>query len=114
PLIVQRTGPAAARRMMLTAMRIDASEALRLGIVDEIVESAADFHELEAGLRSRVRRCAPRANAVTKQLVHASRQLPIDKMIGRAADEFAACLLGDEGREGIASFLERRKPGWAL
>ena len=57
---------------------------------------------------------APGANAVTKQLALAAPRLSRDEMLDRAADGFAGCLLGDEGREGVASFLEKRKPRWAL
>ena len=113
PLVVQRIGPSAARRIMLTAARFDGNEALKLGIADDLVESTEEFAEIEAALRKRVRQCAPEANAVTKQLVLAVPRLSRDEMLDCAAEAFATCLLGDEGREGVASFVEKRKPGWA-
>lgn len=113
PLIVQRIGLARARRIMLTAARFDGREAERLGIADEVVENADAFAAVEAGLRKNVRLCAPGANAVTKELVMAAPHLSRDEMLDRAADGFASCLLGEEGREGVASFLEKRKPRWA-
>ena len=114
PLIVQRVGLAAARRIMLTAARFEGDEAKRLGIADEVVGTADDFAALQAKLHTRVLQCAPGANAATKALVLASPHLPGDAMLDRAAESFAACLLGEEGREGVAAFLEKRKPGWAV
>ncbi|MEO3387915.1 enoyl-CoA hydratase-related protein [Mesorhizobium sp. CAU 1741] len=114
PLIVQRVGLSAARRIMLTAARFDGNGALKLGIADEVVADAEGFAAFESALRKDVRKCAPGANAVTKQLVLAAPRLSRDEMLDRAADGFASCLLGEEGREGVASFLEKRKPRWAL
>lgn len=114
PLIVQRIGLAKARRIMLTAARFDGNEALALGIADAVVDAGEDFAALEAGLRKSVRLCAPGANAATKELVLAAPHLTRDEMLDRAAEGFASCLLGEEGREGVASFLEKRKPRWAV
>ena len=58
-------------------------------------------------------RCAPGANAVTKEVVLATRHLDRSDMLDLAAKGFAGCMLSAEGREGIASFLEKRKPSWA-
>jgi isohexenylglutaconyl-CoA hydratase len=113
PLIVQRIGLAKARRIMLTAARFEGREAGRLGIADEVVENANAFAAVEAALRKNVQLCAPGANAATKELVMAAPQLSRDEMLDRAADAFASCLLGEEGREGVASFIEKRKPRWA-
>ena len=114
PLIVQRIGLAKARRIMLTAARFDGNEALALGIADAVVDAGEDFAALEAELRKSVRLCAPGANAATKELVLAAPHLTRDEMLDRAAEGFASCLLGEEGREGVASFLEKRKPRWAV
>lgn len=114
PLIVQRVGLAAARRIMLTAARFDGAEALRLGIADELVGDGDGLAAFEATVRASVGLCAPGANAVTKELVLAAARLPREEMLDRAAAGFAECLLGEEGREGVASFLEKRKPRWAV
>ena len=114
PLIIQRIGISAARRIMLTAARFDGDEALRIGIADEVATDTAELDAIDARLRKSVRLCAPGANAATKELVFATRHLNRDAMIARAADDFAHCLLSEEGHEGAASFLEKRKPGWAV
>ena len=58
-------------------------------------------------------RCAPGANAATKEIVLATRYLGRSDMLDLAAKGFADCMLSEEGREGVASFLEKRKPAWA-
>lgn len=113
PFVVQRIGLSAARRLMLTATQFDGSGALKLGIADYVVDSADQLDPLEHSIRAGVYQCAPGANAITKELLHASVQLESDAMTDLAAKRFTECLLSDEGREGIASFIEKRKPEWA-
>ena len=113
PFIVQRLGLNTARRLMLTAARFDGNEAARIGLADFLAADAAGLDDIEAQMREQVMRCAPHANAITKELVLAAGILDRESMIEKAAQGFAACILGDEGREGIAAFLEKRKPNWA-
>lgn len=112
PFVAQRLGLRIARRLMLTAARFDGDEAGRLGLADHVVDDAAGLEAVEAGVRRQVQRCAPGANAVTKEILLATRHLDRDAMLDFAARGFAGCMLGEEGREGIASFLEKRKPAW--
>ncbi|MEX6632508.1 enoyl-CoA hydratase/isomerase family protein [Hyphococcus lacteus] len=113
PFVIQRTGQMAARRLMLTGARFDGSEAHKLGIVDIVVKTAKEGNAAEQDIRKNVIRCAPGANAITKEIVRATAYMNTDAMIDFAADGFAKCMLGDEGREGILSFIEKRKPDWA-
>lgn len=113
PLVVQRIGPSAARRIMLTGARLSAVEALRIGLVDELAVDADALTAREAAIRADVLRCAPGANAETKRLVLAATRLDSHSMMELAADSFARCLTGPEGKEGVAAFLEKRKPSWA-
>ncbi|MBX3578181.1 MAG: enoyl-CoA hydratase/isomerase family protein [Rhizobiaceae bacterium] len=113
PFIVGRIGAAAARRIMLTAARIDAGEAAALGLVDRIVVDADGLAAAEGAIRAEVMRCAPGANAATKSLVLALAGVSGRAAIDVAAEAFADAMLSDEGREGIAAFVGKRKPGWA-
>lgn len=113
PFVVQRMGLTAARRLMLTGARFDGREAGRLGLADFVAADAAGLDAIEADIRKSVRRCAPRANAVTKDIVLKAAQLPQTEMIAFAGERFADCMLGEEAREGIAAFLDKRKPSWA-
>jgi isohexenylglutaconyl-CoA hydratase len=113
PFVVQRLGLRIARRLMLTAERFDGAEAERLGLADYVAENAEQLAELECRVRAKVLRCAPGANAATKAIALATQRLDRPAMVELAAETFARCLLSDEGREGIAAFLEKRPPSWA-
>lgn len=112
PYIVKRVGLACARRIMLTASRFDGDEALRIGLADFAVDAAGELDLLERKIRSDALRCAPVATAVTKSLLTALESLDHRAFIDRAAGDFADSLLGDEGREGVAAFVEQRAPSW--
>ncbi len=114
PLLVQRLGLRVARRLMLTGERFDGTEAERIGLADYAVADVAALDALARDVRAKVRRCAPGANAATKRIVLATQRLDRAAMIELAGETFAHCLLSDEGREGIASFLAKRKPAWAV
>ena len=113
PFVAQRLGLRIARRLMVTASRFDGEEAHRLGLADYVVDDAAGLDLIEADMKKQVRRCAPGANAVTKAIVLATRHLNREQQLDFAAKGFAECMLSDEGREGVASFIEKRKPIWA-
>ncbi len=113
PVVAQRLGLRIARRLMVTASRFDGKEAHRLGLADYVVDDAAGLDQIEVDMKKQVRRCAPGANAVTKAIVLATRHLNREQQLDFSAKGFAECMLSDEGREGVASFIEKRKPIWA-
>jgi isohexenylglutaconyl-CoA hydratase len=57
--------------------------------------------------------CAPGANAVTKGIVFESTRKPRAEALDFASHGFASCMLSEEGAEGVAAFVEKRKPSWA-
>lgn len=113
PFVAQRIGLPAARRIMLTAMRFDGAAARELGLADEVVDDADGLDLAEGRVRKQVARCGPGANAATKEILLATTELDRESLKAFAAQRFAAGLLGDEGREGIAAFIEKRKPRWS-
>lgn len=113
PFVVRRLGLSTARRLMLTAARFDGTEAGRLGLADFVAADRDELERIEADIKKQVRRCAPGANAATKEIVLAAPHLERRAMLDLAAKGFAECMLSDEGREGVASFLEKRRPYWA-
>jgi isohexenylglutaconyl-CoA hydratase len=113
PFIAQRIGLAAARRIILTALQFDGNDAKELQVADFVVKDASEFDKIEADIRTRVLQCAPHANAATKEILLATQTLDRESMIDLAARRFGECLLSEEGREGVASFVEKRPPKWA-
>ena len=112
PFVVDRIGLAKARRIMLTASRFTGKEAFEIGLADYLAKDTEDLIAIENEIRKGVLKCAPKANAVTKQIVLATRSLDREEMIKFAAKGFAEQMLSDEGLEGIASFVEKRQPKW--
>jgi isohexenylglutaconyl-CoA hydratase len=113
PYVAGRLGLARARRLILTAASFVGSEAESLGLADFVATDSGELTAFDDRVRQQVRRCAPGANAVTKEILLATRHLKPAAMVDFAAAGFAKCLLGAEGREGIAAFLEKRQPSWA-
>jgi len=114
PFIVRRVGLTQARRLAVTGARLDGDQARRLGLVHE---SCPDAEALELALAQTladIRRCAPRAVAVTKDLMLSSLSENLELILDRAAQEFAVQLRGPEGTEGTTAFIEKRAPSWAL
>ncbi len=112
PYVVAAIGGRAARRYFLTGERFSAWEAHRLGLVHEVT----DGPDLEQRVRIVVDRLltgGPEAQSEAKQLVAAVLGRPLDgTLIAETAERIAAIRVSEEGREGIAAFLEKRKPRW--
>lgn len=113
PFVVERIGLTQARRLALTGAQFDGQEAQRLGLVHGCFSDEAALQEqLGASLRE-VLNCAPQANAVTKRILLNAGKQDMDAVLDDAAAQFAACARGPEAPEGIAAFMQKRKPRWA-
>ena len=112
PYVIAAMGERHARRYFLTAERFTAAEAFRIGFVHDIV--LAD--ELDAKINELLRHLlanGPNAVAACKDLVRAVARVKIDAdLISDTATRIATIRATEEGREGIRSFLEKRKPSW--
>ena len=112
PYVIAAMGSRAAYRYMLTAERFTAAEAYRIGFVQEIVVD----EELDATVNAILGHLvsgSPAAHAATKELIRAVAGRAIDDdLIGDTATRIATARASDEGKEGIRSFLEKRKPAW--
>ena len=113
PYVVRAMGERAARRYFLTAEAFDADEALRIGLLTALVPKA----QLDAAIESLLGHLMAggrEALAKIKDLIRAVATGPIDDaMVADTAKRIAEIRVSPEGREGIASFLEKRKPSWA-
>ncbi|MBV8665148.1 MAG: enoyl-CoA hydratase/isomerase family protein [Burkholderiaceae bacterium] len=112
PYVIKAMGENAARRYFLTAERFSAQEALRVGFVHAVTK-AGELDETVAGIVKAL--CANSPNAVkeAKRLVREVAGMPLsDSLIADSAERIAAIRASDEGREGVRSFLEKRKPNW--
>ncbi len=114
PFVVERVGLTQARRLMLTGARFKGEEAVRLGIGHFLADGVEDVDRLCKDVLAQVAHCAPGANAATKAIIFEVARRKRADALDFAAEGFARCLLSDEGREGIAAFLEKRKARWAV
>ena len=113
PVVIKRIGASEARRLLLTAQRFDGTEAGRLGFAHFVVDDAAALDAKAAEVIGQARKGAPGAVALTKRIINATAQLDGDELVQFAAERFADAMLGDEGREGMTAFAEKRQPRWA-
>ena len=114
PYVIKAMGPNAARRYFLTAERFSAQEAHRIGFVHEAVPA----DQLDATVDRIVKAIlgnGPNAVMAAKWLVEDVSGAEIDEeLLAYTAECIAEIRNTDEAREGVASFLEKRKPNWLL
>ncbi|GAA6200388.1 crotonase/enoyl-CoA hydratase family protein [Aquicoccus sp. SU-CL01552] len=113
PYVIARMGEARARRVFMSARLFDATEAVELGLLARAVP-AGDLAEAAEAEVAPYLACAPGAVAAAKRL---TRELGprideavIDHTIRALVDRWE----GEEAREGIAAFFDKRKPAWAF
>lgn len=112
PYVIKAMGEQAARRYFLTAERFDAAEARRIGFAHEVVAPEA-LDATVAGIVKALVNNSPHAVQQAKTLVREVVGQPInDALLAETAGRIAAIRASLEGREGVASFLEKRKPTW--
>ncbi len=103
PFALAKIGTSAARRYFVTGERFDAATALRIGLVHEV---AADLDRAVERVLAELVSAGPRAARAAKRLVLERPDGP------ETARRIAEQRTSPEGQEGLAAFLERRKPGW--
>lgn len=113
PYVIAAMGQRAAQRYFLTAERFDADEAKRVGLVQGVVPPG-DLDQAVAAMASHLVKGGPAALAAAKKLIaDVSRHAIDDTLVEDTARRIAALRVSPEGREGIAAFLEKRKPDWS-
>jgi methylglutaconyl-CoA hydratase len=112
PYVMRAIGERAASRYFLTAEVFGAEEALRIGLLSALVP-AAELDTFIGQLLDHLLAGSAAAHARIKDLVRDVAGRPIDEALkADTARRIAEIRASPEGREGIASFLEKRKPSW--
>jgi len=110
--LLRQIGEKQARDLLLTGRIIDADEAFRLGLANEIVapdKLMGRAHELAAALMQN----SPASLVATKRLLRRFSEDELTREIDLAVDANARIRTTDDFREGVSSFLEKRKPQWS-
>ena len=114
PYVLRAIGERMARRYFLSAEVFDAEEAYRIGMLSAVVATA----ELDPTIDNVLKHLlagSPEAHAKIKELVRAVGGRPVDDALSaETAKRIAEIRVSPEGKEGIASFLEKRKASWCL
>jgi methylglutaconyl-CoA hydratase len=104
-------GDKRSRDLLLTGRIFDAAEAYRLGLVNEVVPSENLAERVQVLAETLVAN-SPQALAATKQLLAAQNKAWLDAAIEAALEANAQARETADFREGVAAFLEKRKPVW--
>lgn len=113
PYVVAAIGERQARRYLLSAERFSAAEAYRIGLVHEIVPGDGELDEAIGEIIDNLLKNGPQAQAECKALIRLVAGQPIDEAIGEeTAQRITQVRASAEGQEGLAAFLEKRKPNW--
>jgi methylglutaconyl-CoA hydratase len=112
PYVIAAMGEREAKARMLLGAPFDATEALRIGVVHQVVPEEG----LEGAIQdavSNVLRCAPGALAAIKRLTMQLRSRDAAGARTLTTQLLAERLASDEGREGLKAFIEKRPAAWA-
>lgn len=106
-------GRALAMDMILAGRLLDAGEAQAAGLASRVFEQDR-WREDAAALAASVAARAPHAQALAKQVAAAVDEVALEQGLDLERGAFLTALASDEGREGIAAFLEKREPRWVV
>ncbi|CAM3528305.1 enoyl-CoA hydratase-related protein [Parendozoicomonas haliclonae] len=113
PYVIRAMGERQARRYMLTAERFDAGQALNFNLVHQLFSTQEEVVEAGKSLITTLSLNGPQAMRQCKQLIADVSGKPIDEPLMRHTSQFIADIRNtSEGQEGLAAFLEKRKPNW--
>ena len=104
-------GPARVKEMVFTARLVEATEALAIGLVSEVLPDPAALHTRATELAQLVAGQAPLTLRATKEAMRRIR----DRSAPKSADDhdlILSCYMSEDFREGMDAFLNKRKPAW--
>ena len=110
-ILVWQVGHKIARDLLLTGRLFDAAEAHRIGLVNEIVAPEALMSRARE-LAAQILENSPSSVRATKRLINGFISAQLDEQIASAIRDNARIRTTADFREGVTSFLEKRKPVW--
>jgi len=111
PYVILRIGEGRAREYFLTGERISAQRAYEIGLANRVVP-ADKLDEAVDAIVSALLSSGPRALASCKELIRSASRMTFEEAKAYTARMIANLRVSQEGQEGMAAFLEKRKPNW--
>ena len=112
PFVIAKIGESHARALFPGGRRFDATRALRIGLVHEVVEGTEALDRAVETAVADVLAAGPTAARAAKAIVREVRGLPHESTRWHTARRIATQRAGPEGQEGLRAFLEKRRPAW--
>ncbi|MDD2586201.1 MAG: short-chain-enoyl-CoA hydratase [Syntrophomonadaceae bacterium] len=109
--LARLVGLGMAKQMLFTADVINANEALRIGLVNSVVEQT-ELMDVVKGIARKILSKGQLAVRFSKVAANEGMQTDIDRGMTIEADLFGLCFATEDQKEGMTAFLEKRKPGF--
>lgn len=113
PYVVEAIGPRMARRYFLTGERFGAEEALSMGLIHQLVDDKPALADAAEKIVTAILDGAPGAIAAAKNPADLVSYMPVEDVKDETSRLIAERRATSEAKEGLSSFLEKRKPNWA-
>ena len=114
PFVIRKTSPSIARKLMISARKLSAQEALQTQLVD-VVAKEADLEKSLAGLCEELVMLAPEAMKACKRMLNkVSESMIGEDLMTYTAGQLHLIQHGDEAGEGVQAFFEKRRPRWNI
>jgi len=114
PYVIKRVGEYGARELMLTGRRINGREAEHYRLVNKSLP-ATELDAYAGEIVELLKTSGPKAITKCKKLIdEVTNNITLDEALSFTAHMIAEIRASDEGQEGMAAFLEKRKPGWTV
>lgn len=111
PYVLKKCGEGNCREFFLTGERLTAEKAFRAGLVNQVVEPE-EVEKAVNGIAENLLTSGPAAITQCKELLRRVSAMSLEKAREYTAEVIAKLRMSDEGQEGMAAFLEKRKPKW--
>ncbi len=109
--LTQAVGKALAMEMILNDRRLTAEEALQYGLVNRVVP-AEGYLEEALKLAEEIASRAPLAVRVAKKMINQALEQPLSAGLDEEKQEFYNLFAGEDQKEGMQAFIQKRKPQW--
>ena len=107
--LAKLVGPSIAKEMIFTGKNIKADEALRIGLVNSVVEPEKLLDSAKELANTMIKK-APIAIRIAKKCINKELTMTIDAAIAEENEDFGYCFTTKDQKEGMSAFLEKRNP----